>query len=63
MAGICNLEENKIPNAKINYQMLQTLTDVTNLEAIKLSKQSVNKINAITSEVKNMQEAFWGNRI
>ena len=26
--GICNLEENNIKNSRINYQMLQTLTDI-----------------------------------
>lgn len=31
-AGICNLEEDVIRNAKINYQMIQTLTDFSDEE-------------------------------
>ena len=31
-AGQTNMEENRIPNATINYQMLQTLTDITKKE-------------------------------
>mgnify|MGYP006922413869 CR=1 FL=1 len=31
-AGICNMEEDRIKNAKTNYQMLQTLTHITSEE-------------------------------
>lgn len=31
-AGKCNVEEDRIPKAKINYQMLQTLTNITDEE-------------------------------
>lgn len=46
-AGICNVEEDKIKNAKINYQMLQTLTDITDEEISVLTRKSSEKIKNI----------------
>lgn len=37
-AGRCNVEEERIKNAKINYQMLQTLTNITDDEIDLLTK-------------------------
>ena len=36
----CNMEEDEIPKAKINYQMLQTLTDMSDKEIEKITQQS-----------------------
>lgn len=58
LAGKCNVEEDRIPNAKINYQMLQTLTDITPLEIQKLSQKSNNKIINLTSTVRSMMDVF-----
>lgn len=57
-AGKCNVEEDFIPNAKINYQMLQTLVDITPSEIQTLALKSNRKIENLTSTVKSMQEAF-----
>lgn len=46
----CNLEEDYIPKARINYQMLQTLTDMTDDEIAKLTKQTVDEIETIGSD-------------
>lgn len=57
-AGRCNIEEDYIPKARINYQMLQTLTDITPNEISSLCFKSNTKIERLTSTVKAMQEAF-----
>jgi hypothetical protein len=49
-ACYCNIEEDYIPKARINYQMLQTLTDMTDDEIAKLTKQTVNEIETIGSD-------------
>ena len=53
-AGLCNTEEDRIKNAKINYQMLQTLTNITDEEIDQLVFGSVNKITNICSSVDTM---------
>ena len=58
-AGICNMEEDRIKDAKINYQMLQTLTDITDDEIDTLIQKSKNKIvNICTSE--DTMKSFLG---
>lgn len=57
-AGICNVEEDRIPNAKINYQMMQTLVDMNPTELKTIAKKSTKKLNNLTSTVKSMLEAF-----
>ena len=46
-ACFCNLEEADRPPARINYQMLQTLSDITDDEIQRLVKKSVKEIEAI----------------
>ena len=53
-AGLCNTEEDRIKNAKINYQMLQTLTNITDEEIDQLVSGSVSKITNICSSVDTM---------
>ena len=43
----CNIEEDDIPNARINYQMLQTLSDMTDVEIDRLTKRTIEEIKAI----------------
>ena len=43
----CNIEENYIPKSRINYQMLQTLTDITSNEINYLIKNTIKEINGI----------------
>ena len=49
-ACYCNIEEDYIPKARINYQMLQTLTDMTDDEITKLTKRTVEEIETIGSD-------------
>lgn len=55
-AGICNIEESRIKNTKINYQMLQTLTDITDEEIDLLTKKSVQRITNVCSSKETMME-------
>ena len=57
-AGRCNTEEDRIKNAKINYQMLQTLTDVTDEEIDLLAKKSVDKITNICTSKDTMMDVL-----
>lgn len=57
-AGYTNVEEERIKDAKINYQMLQTLTDFEENDIIEIAQKSVDKLNSLGSSVKNMKEAF-----
>lgn len=49
-ACYCNLEEDYIPKARINYQMLQTLTDMTDEEIGRITKQTVEEIDTIGAD-------------
>ena len=49
-ACYCNIEENYIPKARINYQMLQTLSDMKNEEIDKLIKPTLEEINSIGND-------------
>lgn len=53
-AGRCNVEEDKIGNAKINYQMLQTLTDITDEEIDLLAQKSIQRISNICNSKETM---------
>ena len=46
-ACCCNIEEERTPNSRINYQMLQTLTDMTDEEIEKITKATIKEINSI----------------
>ncbi len=55
-AGVCNVEEDRIKNAKINYQMLQTLTDITDQEIDLLTRKSVERISNICNSKETMMD-------
>ena len=57
-ANYANIEEDRIKNATINYQMLQTLTDITDEEIYNIAKDSINTLNNISSTVNNILNAF-----
>lgn len=57
-AGYTNPEEEKIKYATINYQMLQTLTDITDEEIDKIIKASNDKISNLCSSISSMKSAF-----
>ena len=48
-AGVTNVEETRIKNATINYQMLQSLTDITDDEVKEIAAKSVEKIDRLCS--------------
>ena len=50
-AAICNYEEDNIKRAKINYQMLQTLYDMTDEEVIKLCADANGNIDNIAGDI------------
>jgi len=53
-ACVCNTEEKYIKDAKINYQMLQTLSDMTDEEIAKLSQRTIYDINNIGNDYRTM---------
>lgn len=53
-AGKCNVEEERIKKAKINYQMLQTLTDITEEEMDLLTQKSADRIRNICTSKETM---------
>lgn len=57
-AGKCNIEEDRIPNARINYQMLQTLTDISDEEILQMCDSSLKKINGICKSKESMMNAL-----
>lgn len=57
-AGYTNIERDKIQNASINYQMLQTLTDATDDEIKSIANQSVQILNNLCSSINDMKRAF-----
>lgn len=57
-AGKCNVEEDYIPNAKINYQMMQTLHDITDDEIMSLANRSIGDIKGMCSDPMVMLKVF-----
>lgn len=57
-AGKCNIEEDRIKNAAINYQMLQTLTDITDEDIDLLTQKSAERIHNICSSLNTMLETL-----
>lgn len=52
--AICNLEEDEFPDAKINYQMLQTLSDMAEEELKTLAQPTVDDILNISTDKDTM---------
>lgn len=57
-AGFTNEEEDRIKNATINYQMLQSLTDITDDEIIDIASKSTDKLKEICESVDNIKNVF-----
>ena len=58
MTGYCNPERERIPNNRLTYQMLQSLTDYTDEEFQIMVGASNAKLENLSSSVKNMQSVF-----
>lgn len=52
--GICNEEEDHFAQAKMNYQMLQTLTDITDEELRAIANTTVTRIQNIGGDRRTM---------
>ena len=52
--GICNVEEDFIKDSRLNYQMLQTLTDITDEELRTLASPTISDINSVGSDRETM---------
>ena len=57
-AGFTNKEEDKIKDATINYQMLQTLTEASDEDVDKIIKISNDKLKNLCSSISSMKSAF-----
>ena len=57
-AGYTNKEEDKIKDATINYQMLQTLTEANDEDVDKIIKRSNDKLKNLCSSISSMKSAF-----
>lgn len=57
-AGKCNIEEDYFPDATINYQMIQTLTDLTDDELKEIASRSANTIRRLSTDKDTMLKAF-----
>ena len=61
-AGKCNVEESYIPNAQFNYQMLQTLSDMTDEELERLAARTNDKIRRLSSDRSTMLQVFGASK-
>lgn len=57
-AGLCNVEEDYIDDAKFNYQMMQTLVDLTDEELEQICGITNKKLKEISSEREVMLKSF-----
>lgn len=57
-AGKCNEEEDIFSDSVINYQMIQTLSDLTDDEIKQLAYENDKDIQNLASDVKTMQKVF-----
>ena len=57
-AGVTNEEEERIRCATINYQMLQSLTDITDDEILEIAGKTIDKLNNMCSSVESIKGMF-----
>lgn len=57
-AGFTNIEEDRVPDATINYQMLQSLVDITDEEIQSIIHESVDRLENICTCVDNIRKVF-----
>ena len=56
--GVTNEEEGRIKNATINYQMLQSLTDITDDEVVEIAGKTIDKLNNMCASIDNIKNMF-----
>lgn len=57
-AGVTNEEEERIRCATINYQMLQSLTNITDDEILEIAGKTIDKLNNMCSSVDSIKGMF-----
>ena len=57
-AGYTNEEEDRIKNATINYQMLQTFIKFNEDDVKDVAKMSIDKLNSLSSSITNIKSVF-----
>ena len=57
-AGVTNIEEDRIKDATINYQMLQSLTDITDDEIARIAGASIDRLESLFDSVDNIKNIF-----
>lgn len=57
-AGVTNEEEERIRCATINYQMLQSLTDITDDEILEIAGKTIDKLNGMCSSIDSIKGMF-----
>ena len=57
-AGVTNEEDERIKNATINYQMLQSLTDITDDEILEIADGTITKLNRMCDSIGNIKNMF-----
>ena len=57
-ANYANIELDRIRNSKMTYQMLQSLTDITDEEIAAIASASIDKLKNLCSSVENIQRVF-----
>lgn len=62
-AGKCNEEEDKFRDAKINYQMLQTLSDLSDEELIQICSKTAQKLENISTDFRTMLNVFGATKL
>lgn len=61
-AGYCNVEQETVPKAKINYQMLNSLHDMTDDEIDSFIKQTVEEIESIGNDYQTTMKVLGANK-
>lgn len=57
-AGVCNVEPDHFDAAKINYQMLQTLKDLSDEELLSIGSNTINKLRRLSYDRETMLQLF-----
>lgn len=57
-AGICNVEPDVFDKAKINYQMMQTLRDMSDDEMLEVAGETIRRLKTLAQDRNTMLDVF-----
>ncbi len=60
-AGVCNVEPDVFDKAKINYQMLQSLRDMSDDEMLAVARETIRKLRTLAQDRNTMLDVFSAN--